>query len=119
MPLARGFPLLAQGNSLPTLLHSAQCDLRVSVFVPSVLSVSSVLNSLESADPQNVPVTLLESALPNFLDLKSFRIRTSKKKEGGAAILLHFATGQRIYFGKFMVQFLPLLRCSIAPALFQ
>src|ERR1700682_2972642 len=37
---------------------------------------------LESADPQNKRVTHLESALPNSLDLKSFIIRTYKKRRG-------------------------------------
>jgi hypothetical protein len=40
------------------------------------------LTLLESALPQNAPVTRLESALINSLDLKSFRIRTSKKSGG-------------------------------------
>jgi hypothetical protein len=40
------------------------------------------LSPLESALPQNNRVTRLESALPKSLDLKSFRIRTSKKWRG-------------------------------------
>jgi hypothetical protein len=36
------------------------------------------LSSLESALPKNTRVTPLQSALPNSLDLKSFRIRTCK-----------------------------------------
>ncbi len=40
------------------------------------------LSPLESALPQNTRVTLLESALPNLKDLKSFRIRTYKKGGG-------------------------------------
>jgi hypothetical protein len=38
----------------------------------------STVNPVESADPKNAPVTPLESADPKSLDLKSFRIRTSK-----------------------------------------
>jgi hypothetical protein len=40
------------------------------------------LSPLESADPKNAPVTLLQSALPNLKDLKSFRISTYEKGGG-------------------------------------
>src|SRR5882762_2784579 len=40
------------------------------------------LTPLQSAHSQNPPVTPSESALPNSLDLKSFRIRTSEKRPG-------------------------------------
>ena len=40
------------------------------------------LSPLESALPGNTPITPLESALTKSLDLKSFRIRTSKKRGG-------------------------------------
>jgi hypothetical protein len=46
------------------------------------------LSPLESALPQNNRVTRLESALPKSLDLKSFRIRTSKKWRGEGGKLL-------------------------------
>jgi hypothetical protein len=42
-------------------------------------TVNFFLTPLQSALPQNAPITRLESALPNSLDLKSFRIRTCKK----------------------------------------
>jgi hypothetical protein len=45
------------------------------------------LSLLESALPQNVPVTLLESALTNLKDLKPFRIRTYKKRGEGGKLL--------------------------------
>jgi hypothetical protein len=44
-----------------------------------------LLTPLESALPQNAPITPLQSALTNSLDLKSFRIRTYKKKGGRGA----------------------------------
>src|SRR5271154_932832 len=40
------------------------------------------LTSLESALTKNRPITHLESALTNSLDLKSFRIRTYEKRRG-------------------------------------
>src|SRR6202040_4285866 len=43
---------------------------------------SQTVNPLESALPRNRRVTPLESALPKSLDLKSFRIRTYKKRRG-------------------------------------
>jgi hypothetical protein len=46
------------------------------------------LNPLESALPRNSPITRLESALTNSLDLKSFRIRTYKKRWGEGVLLL-------------------------------
>jgi hypothetical protein len=85
MPLSRDLPLVARGSALPTLFHRAYRDFTGAVFVPSV---SSVLNPLESADPQNVALTLAESALPNLLDLKSLIIRTSKKIRGSRVLLL-------------------------------
>ena len=48
----------------------------------------SPLSPLESAHPQNCRVTRLESALPKSLDLKSFRIRTYKKRRGEGGKLL-------------------------------
>jgi hypothetical protein len=44
---------------------------------------AKTLNPLESALPQNAPITLLKSALPKSLDLNSFRIRTYKNRWGG------------------------------------
>jgi hypothetical protein len=46
------------------------------------------LSPLESALPQNAPVTPSESALPDLLDLKSFGIRTYKKGRGVGALRL-------------------------------
>src|SRR5258708_2143592 len=46
---------------------------------------------MESADPKNVPVTPLESADPNSLDSKSFRINTSKKYRGEGVALSFLA----------------------------
>jgi len=43
------------------------------------------LNPLESALPQNAPITLLESALTKTQHLKPFRMNTYKKTGGGAA----------------------------------
>src|SRR5271170_4822186 len=43
---------------------------------------AETLNPLESALPQNAPITPLQSALPKSLDLKSFRIRTYEKRRG-------------------------------------
>jgi hypothetical protein len=55
-------------------------------FVLSALG-EEPLNPLESALPQNARVTPLESALTNLKDLKSFRIRTYKKRgEGGETV---------------------------------
>jgi len=51
-------------------------------FHQSLITSHQSLTPLESADPQNVALTLAESALPNLLDLKSFTIRTSKKIVG-------------------------------------
>lgn len=65
------------------IFRAADCNLAAPTSVPSV---SSMLNPLESADPRNVPVTPVESALPKLLDLKSFIIRTSKKI-GGSELL--------------------------------
>src|SRR5580700_5642225 len=48
----------------------------------SLLTTHDSLNPLKSALAKNKRVTLLESALPNSLDLKSFRIRTYKKRWG-------------------------------------
>jgi hypothetical protein len=42
---------------------------------------------LESADPENAPVTRLESALPKSLDLKPFRIRTYENWRGRGQIV--------------------------------
>ena len=46
------------------------------------LSTVNQLTLVESALPQNRRVTRLESADPKTRDLKSFRIRTSKKRWG-------------------------------------
>ena len=50
--------------------------------------LSFPLSPLQSALPKNSPVTRLESALPNSLDLKSFIIRTYEKTPGGRGKLL-------------------------------
>jgi hypothetical protein len=89
MPLARGLPLVARGRALLHLFHPVHHEPALAVSVPSVLSVSSVLNPLQSADPQNVALTLAESALPNLLDLKSFIIRTSKKIGGQQGLIVN------------------------------
>src|SRR5579863_3049848 len=52
------------------------------------LSTVNLLTLVESALPQNTPVTPSESALPNSLDLKSFRIRTCEKRWGEGGELL-------------------------------
>jgi hypothetical protein len=46
------------------------------------------LSLLESALPKNAPVTPLQSALIESLDLKSFRIRTYKIRRGEGYKLL-------------------------------
>src|SRR5882724_6797493 len=50
--------------------------------------LTTYLTPLESALTKNGRVTRSESADPKSLDLKSFRIRTSGKKEGGGGKLL-------------------------------
>jgi len=85
MPLSRGLPLFARGSALPAFFRPTNRDLTRAA---SVLSVFSVLNPLQSADPRNLSVTLAESALPNLLDLKSFIIRTSKKMRESRVLLL-------------------------------
>jgi hypothetical protein len=45
-------------------------------------TVNFFLTPLQSALPKNALITRLESALPNSLDLKPFRIRTSEKRRG-------------------------------------
>jgi hypothetical protein len=50
-------------------------------------SASSLLNSLESALAKNALMTPLQSALPNSLDLKSFRIHTYEKSRGRGLIV--------------------------------
>ena len=61
-------------------------------FSPLTLPVPSAaarsLTPLESALPQNAPITRLESALPKTQDLKPFRIRTYEKTPGGGGKLL-------------------------------
>jgi hypothetical protein len=49
---------------------------------PNAHRPPQTVNPLESALPENRRVTPLESALPKSLDLKSFRIRTYKKRRG-------------------------------------
>src|SRR5271156_1375317 len=57
--------------------------------------VIPTVTRLESAVPKNTRVTPLQSALPNSLDLKSFRIRTYKKAGGeGGKVLTNFADTQ-------------------------
>ena|ERR1700676_311912 len=46
------------------------------------------VSPLQSALPKNAPITLLESALPKTRHLKSFRIRTYKKRRGEGVLLL-------------------------------
>src|SRR5277367_5568129 len=50
--------------------------------------LSQELTPLQSALTKNAPITLLESALPKTLDLKSFRIRTYEKRRGEGCKLL-------------------------------
>src|ERR1700720_861053 len=45
-------------------------------------SKCEIVSPLESPVPRNAPVTLSESAPPESLNLKSSRIRTSKKRAG-------------------------------------
>ena len=52
---------------------SGQCEIFADGFAGAV----------ESADPKNTPVTLLQSADPKTRHLKSFRIRTYKIRRGG------------------------------------
>ena len=49
-------------------------------YFPAVVHHRVIL--LESAHPENAPVTRLESALPKSLDLKPFRIRTYENWRG-------------------------------------
>src|SRR5271154_2818376 len=49
------------------------------------------LTPVESADPKNTPVTPLQSADPKTQHLKSFRIRTYKKRRGEGAAVGFFA----------------------------
>jgi hypothetical protein len=51
-------------------------------------TVNFFLTPLQSALPRNAPITRLESALPNSLDLKSFRIRTCENRWGEGGELL-------------------------------
>jgi hypothetical protein len=83
-------------------------------------TVNFFLTPLQSALPKNAPITRLESALPNSLDLKSFRIRTCKNRRGGGCKLLtnvrrHPAECPRFGFLNlglgFDVSFLEGLRC--------
>jgi hypothetical protein len=61
-------------------------DPRLFLFTDLLLQTThDSLTPAESADPKNSRVTRLESTLPNSLDLKSFRIRTSKKGPGEGA----------------------------------
>ncbi len=58
--------------------------------LPSIAGVlkadrTNKLSPLESTLTKNPRVTRLESALPNSLDLKSFRIRTYEKRRGRGA----------------------------------
>ena len=46
-------------------------------------NANSTVNPIESALTKNVRVTPLQSADPKILALKSFRIRTYKKRDGG------------------------------------
>ena len=58
----------------PKALRPARCRHRVPPHYP--------LTPLQSALPKNAPVTLSESALTKWLNLKSFRIRTYEKTGG-------------------------------------
>ena len=51
-------------------------------------TVNFFLTPLQSALTKNEPITRLESADPKTRHLKSFRIRTSKKRRGGGGKLL-------------------------------
>jgi hypothetical protein len=62
------------------ILASQRCRAVLSRHFPAIAHQRATL--LESALPENAPVTRLESALPKTLDLKPFRIRTYKKWRG-------------------------------------
>ncbi len=66
-------------------------------------SKREIVSSLESAVPRNAPVTLSESALPKSLNLKSSRIRTSKKRAGGELLTRMANRGDRFTFEEFDV----------------
>jgi energy-coupling factor transporter ATP-binding protein EcfA2 len=50
--------------------------------------MSTRLTPLESALPQNAPLTLLEWAVPKICSFKSFRMRRCEKSEGGVTAYL-------------------------------
>ena len=83
--------------SLPVLSHillRTTAPLLNSFEAPR-LNVISTVTRLESAVPKITCVTPLESALPKWLNLKSFRIRTCKKRRGeGVKVLTNFADTQ-------------------------
>jgi hypothetical protein len=60
-----------------------------SALVSETEARSKKLSLLESALTKIVPVTRLESALANSLNLKPFRIRTYKKRRGRGATVNH------------------------------
>jgi hypothetical protein len=68
---------LLSANSVPSVLKSNFPRRSVVAY-----GAEHSLTSLESALPQNVPVTRLESALPKTWHLKPFRIRTYEKRWG-------------------------------------
>jgi hypothetical protein len=57
-------------------LSESQASQRLSVICSRAFSAQGPLTPLQSALPQNAPITRSESALPNSRRLKSFRIRT-------------------------------------------
>jgi hypothetical protein len=64
---ARARNRISQGDAA-TLAYIAQLMLQT---IPTASTTPNLLSPLKSALPQNVPITLLESALPNLKDLKS------------------------------------------------
>jgi hypothetical protein len=70
-------------------VYPQQSGLIAAKSLPSILPASHrSLTPVESALTERRRVTRLESALPNSLDLKSFRIRTYEKTQGEGVKLL-------------------------------
>jgi hypothetical protein len=79
------------GGVLPPELETDSCFSLLSSLVaqlPQIPRAHSPLNPVESALPQNAPITRLESALPKSKRLKPFRIRTYEKTGGRGYSLL-------------------------------
>jgi hypothetical protein len=75
-------------QSLPHYVVTSLLRFDLCLTCTSKLSTVNPLTPVESALPQNPSVSPSESALPNSLDLKSFRIRTCKKRWGEGGGLL-------------------------------